>query len=63
MWGSIQLQAKRAWFEDFIDWFPLANGGEARGNIGDAERLHLQANEDKLSFERAAQRLAERIGQ
>ena len=43
-WGSIQLQAKRAWFEDFIDWFPLANGGEARGNIGDAERLHLQAN-------------------
>ncbi|QYJ07929.1 TonB-dependent receptor plug domain-containing protein [Qipengyuania flava] len=43
-WGSIQLQARQAWFEDFIDWFPLANGGEARGNIGDADRLHLQAN-------------------
>ena len=43
-WGSIQLQAKQAWFEDFIDWFPIADGGEARGNIGDAKRLHLQAN-------------------
>ena len=43
-WGSIQLQARQAWFEDFIDWFPLPNGGEARGNIGDADRLHLQAN-------------------
>ncbi|WP_425061740.1 TonB-dependent receptor plug domain-containing protein [Qipengyuania sp.] len=43
-WGSIQLQARQAWFEDFIDWFPLASGGEARGNIGDADRLHLQAN-------------------
>ncbi|MBX7502126.1 TonB-dependent receptor plug domain-containing protein [Qipengyuania sp. YG27] len=43
-WGSIKLQARQAWFQDFIDWFPLANGGEARGNIGDAKRLHLQAN-------------------
>lgn len=43
-WGSIKLQARQAWFEDFIDWFPLANGGEARGNIGNARRLHLQAN-------------------
>ena len=43
-WGSIQLQARQAWFEDFIDWFPLPDGGEARGNIGDADRLHLQAN-------------------
>ena len=43
-WGSIKLEAKQAWFEDFIDWFPLADGGEARGNIGDADRLHLEAN-------------------
>ena len=43
-WGSIKLQARQAWFEDFIDYFPLADGGEARGNIGDAKRLHLQAN-------------------
>lgn len=43
-WGSIKLEAKQAWFEDFIDWFPLENGGEARGNIGDARRLHLEAN-------------------
>ena len=43
-WGSIKLEARQAWFEDFIDWFPLANGGEARGNIGDAKRLHLEAN-------------------
>ncbi|WP_375292005.1 hypothetical protein, partial [Qipengyuania sp.] len=42
-WGSIKLLAKQAWFEDFIDWFPLPNGGEARGNIGDADRLHLEA--------------------
>ncbi len=42
-WGSIKLEARQAWFEDFIDWFPLDNGGEARGNIGDAERFHLQA--------------------
>ena len=43
-WGSVTLAAKQGWFEDFIDWFPLADGGEARGNIGDAERLHLEAN-------------------
>lgn len=43
-WGSLKLEARQAWFEDFIDWFPLPNGGEARGNIGDANRLHLQAN-------------------
>ena len=39
--GSIRFEARQAWFEDFIDWFPLENGGEARGNIGDAQRLHL----------------------
>lgn len=43
-WGSLKFEAKQAWFEDFIDWFPLANGGEARGNIGDAQRLHLEVN-------------------
>ena len=43
-WGSIQVEARQAWFKDFIDWFPLADGGEARGNIGDAQRLHLQLN-------------------
>ena len=41
-WGSLKFEARQAWFEDFIDWFPLAGGGEARGNIGDARRLHLQ---------------------
>ncbi|WP_233457128.1 TonB-dependent receptor plug domain-containing protein [Qipengyuania flava] len=43
-WGSLKLEARKAWFEDFIDWFPLPGGGEARGNIGDADRLHLEAN-------------------
>ena len=43
-WGSLKLEARKAWFEDFIDWFPLPGVGEARGNIGDADRLHLQAN-------------------
>jgi outer membrane receptor protein involved in Fe transport len=43
-WGSIKLEARQAWFQDFIDWFPLPGGGEARGNIGDAHRLHLEAN-------------------
>ena len=43
-WGSLKLEARKAWFQDFIDWFPLPGGDEARGNIGDADRLHLQAN-------------------
>ncbi len=43
-WGSIKFEARQAWFEDFIDWFPLEGGGEARGNIGNARRLHLEAN-------------------
>ncbi|MBY6127893.1 hypothetical protein KUW15_04110 [Qipengyuania aquimaris] len=41
-WGSLKFTAKQAWFEDFIDWFPLDDGGEARGNIGDATRTHLE---------------------
>lgn len=41
-WGSAKLQVRQAWFEDFVDFFPLENGGEARGNIGDAKRLHVQ---------------------
>ena len=40
-WGSLKLALRQAWFEDFIDWFPLENGGEARGNIGAAQRLHF----------------------
>jgi hypothetical protein len=43
-WGSIKFEARKAWFEDFIDFFPLADGGEARGNIGNADRLHLETN-------------------
>ena len=43
-WGSVKFEARQAWFEDFIDWFPLADGGEARGNIGDARRLHFEVN-------------------
>ncbi len=41
-WGSAKLQLRQAWFEDFIDFFPLPGGGEARGNIGDAKRTHLE---------------------
>lgn len=41
-WGSAKLQVRQSWFEDFVDFFPLANGGEARGNIGDAKRLHVE---------------------
>ena len=40
-WGSLKFAVRQAWFEDFIDWFPLPDGGEARGNIGDAQRLHF----------------------
>lgn len=41
-WGSIKLELRQAWFEDFIDYFPLDDGGEARGNIGSAQRTHLE---------------------
>lgn len=41
-WGSAKLQVRQAWFQDFVDFFPLSNGGEARGNIGDAKRLHVE---------------------
>ena len=40
-WLSLQFDVRQAWFEDFIDWFPLPGDGEARGNIGSAQRLHL----------------------
>lgn len=43
-WGSAKLELSHAQFEDFIDFFPLANGGEARGNIGDATRTQLELN-------------------
>ena len=42
-WGSLKFEARQAWFEDFIDFFPLPGGREARGNIGNAQRLHLEA--------------------
>ncbi len=43
-WGSAKLQLRQAWFEDFVDFFPLASGGEARGNIGNAKRFHVELN-------------------
>lgn len=43
-WGSAKLELRHAWFEDFIDFFALPGGGEARGNIGDAQRTHLELN-------------------
>lgn len=43
-WGSAKLILRQAWFEDFVDFFPLANGGEARGNIGAAKRFHAELN-------------------
>ncbi len=42
--GSVKFEARQAFFEDFIDFFPLATGGEARGNIGSADRTHLEVN-------------------
>ena len=41
-WGSLQFELNHAWFEDFIDFFPLRTGGEARGNIGDARRTQIE---------------------
>ncbi len=43
-WGSVKLELRHAEFEDFIEFFPLPNGSEARGNIGDASRTHLELN-------------------
>lgn len=43
-WGSVKLELRQAWFEDFIDFFALPGGGEARGNIGSAQRTHLEIN-------------------
>jgi len=41
-WGSAKLELRQAWFEDFVDFFPIAGGGEARGNIGNATRFHAE---------------------
>ena len=41
-WGSAKLELKQGWFTDFVDFVPLDGGGEARGNVGDAERLDLE---------------------
>lgn len=43
-WGSAKVQIRQAWFEDFVDFIPLATGGEARGNVGDATRFHIELN-------------------
>lgn len=43
-WGSAKLELRHAWFEDFIDFFPLPGGSEARGNIGSARRTQLELN-------------------
>lgn len=42
--GSVKLELNQGYFEDFIDFFPLPTGGEARGNIGSAERTQLEVN-------------------
>jgi len=42
--GSVKLEFRQAFFEDFVDFFPLAGGGEARGNIGSAERTQIEVN-------------------
>lgn len=42
--GSVKLELNQGYFEDFIDFFPLPGGGEARGNIGDATRTQLEIN-------------------
>ncbi|GMM92453.1 hypothetical protein [Qipengyuania sp. MTN3-11] len=43
-WGSVTFEFERSWFEDFVDFFPLPGGGEARGNIGDADATVLRSN-------------------
>ena len=43
-WGSAKLQLEQVWYEDFVDFFPLPGGGEARGNIGSARRTQLELN-------------------
>ena len=43
-WGSAKLELRHARFEDFIDFFPVGEFGEARGNIGSAERTQLEFN-------------------
>ena len=43
-WGSVELTLQHGLFEDFVDFFPLDSGGEARGNIGSAERTQVELN-------------------
>ncbi len=42
--GSAKLEVRHALFEDFVDFFPLRSGGEARGNIGNATRTQIELN-------------------
>ena len=43
-WGSIGIDAERRWISDYIDFIPVAGGGEARGNIDSAQRTDLGMN-------------------
>ena len=43
-WGSAEVRVQHGWLQDFIDFFPLPGGGEARGNIGDGKRTHVELN-------------------
>ena len=43
-WGSTKLEFSHRRFEDFIEFFPLPDGGEARGNIGNATSFELAMN-------------------
>ena len=42
-WGSVKLDIEEGRYQDWIDWFPLADGAEARGNVGSARALKIQA--------------------
>ena len=42
-WGSTSLVVEQRWIEDLVDLVPLANGGEARGNIDKARRTEIES--------------------
>ncbi len=41
-WGSIKLELEQSWISDFIDFIPLPDGGESRGNIPSANSTGLE---------------------
>lgn len=68
--GSINLELERRWISDYVDFLPLAGGGEARGNLPGArltrielastfkfDPLGLKGAQLDLEFERQASRL------